>query len=746
MKQSIKQWFEKVCGIFLSAVVFVTFVCSLQAHSQPKIDREAVVKRHCYDINSPYEITTLGNGEFAFNCDATGLQTFAGNTLSHWGWHSNDLPAGMTPQDRVRTPFATHDRVRQYLHPWTPEQRDLVKWLNDNPHQMNLGRIALRGENGFPVKPEDIDVIFRKYDIWTGKVESSFHYRNTPVHVTTVCHPVKDAVSVKIKSPLIKTQKIGIALTFPYPTALPGNGRFPESILSHFTGDFTKTSGHATVINKDQTDPGQVTVKRTMDDGGEYDLYISHSKGLEERKISSNSEDIANVHTLFFYGNDMDEIEFTVWFVPLKVTQNASSFDLNKKTDPYIPSFAETLIASAKHWNTFWNTGGFIDLSGSKDVRWKELERRIILSQFVTAVNSAGSKPPSEAGLHLVDTWCGKFHLEMTAWHGAHFAFWGRPYLLDKWTEWYRTIGLQSAKEEARTEGWKGAKWLKTPDPYGRWESWDHGTNRVTQNVHPFYIAELLYRAFPANETLYKWKDVIFETSSMMLDFLYWDETTGRYILGPPVMSGAEGNSGFESWNATSELNYWTMSLLITKKWRERLGMSADEKLEHVLTHISTPPVVDGVYIDAESHPQVWNKTPDGRHFLRPAWLEVYGCIAGPLIEKDVMEKTYEKICQGLRSGEWRGNLWGCDYPMLAMTAARLGKPEEAVDWLLFNAPLNDYSPGGYNTGWYLPGNGGLLWAVALMTAGWEGARNVEIPGFPKDKWNVKFEDIVVVP
>jgi hypothetical protein len=47
------------------------------------------------------------------------------------------------------------------------------------------------------------------------------------------------------------------------------------------------------------------------------------------------------------------------------------------------------------------------------------------------------------------------------------------------------------------------------------------------------------------------------------------------------------------------------------------------------------------------------------------------------------MSNTYEKICAGLRSGEWNSNLWGCDYPMLAMTAARLGKPEEAVDWLL---------------------------------------------------------------
>ena len=41
----------------------------------------------------------LGNGEFCFNADGTGLQTFGGNTMSHWGWHSFPLPNGMTAAD-----------------------------------------------------------------------------------------------------------------------------------------------------------------------------------------------------------------------------------------------------------------------------------------------------------------------------------------------------------------------------------------------------------------------------------------------------------------------------------------------------------------------------------------------------------------------------------------------------------------------------------------------------------------------
>jgi hypothetical protein len=714
--------------------------------SEQSIDREAVVKRHCYVLNGLFDITTLGNGEFAFNCDATGLQTFAGNTMSHWAWHSYGLPAGMTPADRIRTTFETHGRVREYLAPWPPDQKDLVRWLYDNPHRMNLGRIAFRGEYGQKIDTADIKIKSRLYNLWKGEVESHFEYQGVHVHVTTVCHPQKDAVSVRVESPLLKNKKIGIALAFPYPVVIQkpqGRSHAP------FAGNFLKEDGHATVV---EAGTDQISVSRVMDDEGMYHVFVTGMKGLGLTDFPQSTDDLAKKHTLFLYGEDSGVAEFTVLYTNLKATDNASTYDLPKHDIQQIReearqnlSFEQTREASVAYWASFWQNGGFIDLSGSKDSRWMELERRVILSQFLTAIQSSGSKPPAEAGLYITDGWCSKFHLEMTAWHGAHFVFWGRPHLLDGWTKWYQTIGLPAAKREATAEGWKGAKWLKTPDPYGRWDSWDHGTNRVTQNVHPFYLAELMYRVQPTRETLLAWKDILFETAAMMLDFVYWDASTNRYILGPPVMSGAEGNSGFESWNATSELNYWAMSLRIAKKWRERLDLPKDEKLEHVIAHLSMPPVVNGVYIDAESHPEIWNQTPAG-HFLRPAWLEVYGCVNGPLIDPEIMSHTYEKVCEGLRSGEWKGNLWGCDYPMLAMTAARLGKPDEAVDWLLYDAPLNYYSPGGYNAGWYLPGNGGLLWAVALMAAGWDGSEG-DTPGFPEDgTWKIKYEGLNKIP
>jgi hypothetical protein len=46
----------------------------------------------------------------------------------------------------------------------------------------------------------------------------------------------------------------------------------------------------------------------------------------------------------------------------------------------------------------------------------------------------------------------------------------------------------------------------------------------------------------------------------------------------------------------------------------------------------------------------------------------------------------------------------------------------------------------------YLPGNGGLLAAVALMCAGYDGCEQAN-PGFPKNgKWTVRWEGLQKMP
>ena len=104
-------------------------------------------------------------------------------------------------------------------------------------------------------------------------------------------------------------------------------------------------------------------------------------------------------------------------------------FDKEKDQSP-LPTFAQTEQESIKHWADYWQSGGAIDLSESKDPRWKELERRIVLSQYIMAVNEAGSLPPQESGL-VNNGWYGKYHHEMIWWHCTHYALWNRWPLMD---------------------------------------------------------------------------------------------------------------------------------------------------------------------------------------------------------------------------------------------------------------------------------------------------------------------------
>lgn len=80
------------------------------------------------------------------------------------------------------------------------------------------------------------------------------------------------------------------------------------------------------------------------------------------------------------------------------------------------------------------------------------------------------------------------------------------------------------------------------------------------------------------------------------------------------------------------------------------------------------------------------------------------------------------------------------------MGAARIGKPDRAVEWLLH--PLFAFDDAGMPLGGtrvptpYFPGSGALLHAIAFMAKGWDGAPNGKAPGFPSQGWNVRSEGL----
>lgn len=89
---------------------FVLTACG--SEKQAPIDREALVTRNNPQVASFDSLASLsvGNGEFAFTVDATGLQTFPSmyskgvplGTQSQWGWHSFANPQGYKSEEVLK--------------------------------------------------------------------------------------------------------------------------------------------------------------------------------------------------------------------------------------------------------------------------------------------------------------------------------------------------------------------------------------------------------------------------------------------------------------------------------------------------------------------------------------------------------------------------------------------------------------------------------------------------------------------
>jgi hypothetical protein len=414
------------------------------------------------------------------------------------------------------------------------------------------------------------------------------------------------------------------------------------------------------------------------------------------------------------------------------------------RIDDVLPAFGETRAAARSYWNSFWSTGGAIDLSASSDSRWRELERRIVLSQYLTAIQSAGSVPPQESGLTF-NSWYGKFHLEMHWWHAVHFALWGRLELLDRSLGFYDRI-LPRARATAARQGYRGARWPKMTDPLGNESPSSVGPFLIWQQPHPIYYAELSYRAHPDRATLERFRRVVFETADFMASYPAWDDTARRYVLGPPLQSAQEVFPKASTFNSTFELAYWRWGLDTAQHWRERLGLARDARWDRVLDHLSPLPLSDGRYLFAESAPDSYTNPRFARD--HPAVLAALGMLPGKGVDRATMARTLDWVW-----AHWSWpDTWGWDYPTIAMCAARLGEPDVAIDALLLDTPKNVFRRNGHNhqrrgLTIYLPGNGALLTAVAMMAAGWDGAPPTPAPGFPSnERWVVRWEGLARMP
>ncbi len=760
------------------------------------IDREAVLFRNNPIITEadPLASLTVGNGHFCTTVDVTGMQTYVDDykqgiplcAMSDWGWHSFPNTQGLKPADSEKAFDLGHGHPEIYAVEFkkpkaattpdksqaatTPDKSQAAttpdgspsglrniaatEYLRVNPHRLNLGAIglSLKDANGNAVPLKGLTDIRQQLQLWNGQIDSHFAVDGSPVDITTVCLPNRDAVAYHIATPLLAKGQAAVTIRLPYPT-----GKHADD-----ASDWNQPDRHTSRIVSQQAN--SAVIEHRLD----ATTYYIHIRWEGEAQLSKTAP-----HT-FLLSTNADILAFEAEYrAPTPIAQAATTPIAQAATTPDgSPSglpflFPTSQKAAQKFWHKFWTESAFVDFGRCTDPRARELERRVVLSQYLTRINCANNMPPQETGL-TYNSWFGRPHLEMTWWHAVDFALWNQPKVVQQMLEWYDNTAAPVAKDIAKRQGFKGLRWMKMTDPWAGEAPSNTGSFLIWQQPHYIYLAEEMYRAHPTAETLKKYADHVEATAAFMADFVSYDKKTGRYYLqGATAMQ--ESMSKDFSYNHPFELAYWHYGLRIANQWRERMGKPRHAEWDQITDKMSPLPLTkDGVItaglpkgkttglksfdpfdaVAAGAAPVLATETfTDKCRNDHPSCLGTFGLLPACPVNSDsvAVNRTLDWVMQN-----WNfQTTWGWDYGMIAMAAARINRPDIALDALLIDTQKNTYLKNGHNfqtadrLRLYLPGNGALLTAVAMMCAGWDGSQVLYNPGFPKDgRWDVRWEGL----
>lgn len=684
------------------------------------INRRELVTRHNPILTEADESSPLsvGNGNFAFTADVTGMQTLYEEygrvtplcTMAQWAWHTRPVSESRyayTLEDVEMTEYPYEGRTVRYAVEKKKGNEAVYDWVRQNPHKLNLARI------GFVMGDEAIDKsrltdIYQELNLYEGMLESRFCVDGTECRVMTGCAGTRDMAAFSVESQAL-AKGLQVEIRFPYGS--------PEISAS----DWRSEGRHVTEVLEEKE--GWVFLRRTLDRDVYYvGITIENGKFVK-----------AGPHRFRIFSPGGNRMGFTVHF------QKGMDEGAVEKA---VTGSEEAFKRSREYWQNFWETGGVIDLHKSKDERAMELERRIVLSQYLLALQSSGDMPPQETGL-TCNSWYGKAHLEMYFWHEAYLPLFGHGDLLERSLSWY-VKHLPEARENAARNGYKGARWPKMvsescidcPSPIA--------TLLIWQQPHIIYMLEMAYSTKKSRDFLETYYEVVEETARFMVDFAVFDEERGVYELRGPVIPVQENHDPVVTKNPAFELEYWSLTLKIAAEWARRLDREFPEEWLHVAEHMAPIAVKDNCYLAHDNCPDTYGEFAKDH----PSMLCAYGLMDSGRTDRKIMENSLERAvkCWDYPS------LWGWDFAVMAMTAVRLGRPERGIELLLMDTFKNRYVASGNNfqegradLPLYLPGNGSLLLAAALMTAGYPGSE--ELPGFPKNgQWDVEYEGIWSFP
>ena len=679
-----------------------------------RIDRQALVTRNNPHIDAlaPLNSLNLGNGAFTLTLDATGLQTFPEfcrdglslGTFSEWGWHAFPNPEGYTQAESLEDhPLPGHPAgvyAVQKGYSLSERGREAAEWVRANPHRLHLGNVGFAG-----MLPEEIEAVDQTLDLWDGVLHSSFRWKDLPVQVSSVSGGEgQDVLATRIRA----ARPLPVTLRFPYPT-----GQHSDD-----ASDWCADERHRTEVLTQ--DSGSALLRRSVDSTV---YYVS----LRWSGDAALVQDGPNRLTLTPADGNW---EFSVRFSPGQPDGSGA------------PAFREAAAAARRLWNGYWKTTGVIDFSHCTDPRAALLERRVVQSQYLMRVQEAQHFPPAETGL-TYNSWFGKFHLEMVMWHSFHWATWGQDELLRRQLAWYKRV-MPVAREIAARQGLPGVRWMKMTDPSGTEAPSDVGSFLLWQQPHPIYMAELIWRADPSDAFLAEYGDLVQQTAEMLAAFVTYDADSDRYIL--EGVCGANENYKEDSTrNLAFELSYLHFALSTAQAWRERRGLAREAAWDAILDKLAPLAAnADGIYLPAEAGPGVERSRGTSSENLL-----AFGVLpANRLFTEAGMQKTLDSAAEHYN---WSGGSWSWNFPALAMNATRLLRPDVAVRAITMDGRSELLLPGGNNyrterLRMYLPGNGGLLLAVGMMCAGWDGCP-VRNPGFPQDgSWDVRWEGLQPLP
>lgn len=750
---------RKIRLLLASAILAVASIATANAEN---IDRKSVLERNNPKVTNadPLNALSVGNGHFATTVDVTGMQSYPQNymqgvplcSMSDWGWHSFQNTENLKHEETEKEMDLGHGRKEVYAVEYKTEGRGkkATEYFRINPHRLNLGNVALVIKDGKgQIKEADLKDIDQRLDLYNGMITSRFSALGQQVMVQTACMPCADAMVYSINSRLLSSGKASVRLFLPYPS-----GKHADAAT-----DWGNEDKHVSRIIKST---GKSALVEHIIDSTRYFVLVQWEGAAKLVHESAHS------YALIPNGKALNvRVEY-------------------KEIQPEMQrfSFAKSVIEVQKFWNSWWEAGAFVDFGDCKDVRAKELERRTVLSQYLTFINCANETPAQETGL-TYNSWFGRPHLEMTWWHTIDFSLWNRPEVLETMLEWYNDKAYPEAKKIAERQNFKGIRWMKMTDPWAGESPSNVGSFLTWQQPHYIYMAEEMWRHVCAKPgvtedekraVIAKYGRNVEETAEFLYDFAKsCDHNAGTISLyGQTAMQ--ESMSKDFSYCHPFEQAYFKYGLMKAQEWRERSGKQRRKDWDEVIQSLASLPQSEGIYtagiptqpfIIADSASQnadnaafdPFNYGGDtGKKQLteeefklkcrsdHPAVLGACGLLPDcGLYDRAMMQRTLDWV---MHNWNWE-TTWGWDYGMTAMCAARLGDGENAVKALLIDKGKNTYLVSGHNyqepkrLRLYLPGNGALLDAVAMMCAGWDGCPDVKNPGFPQDgKWNVKWEGL----